>query len=155
MEAFVKSLFIFLLVFSLSHPAFAATPAKEESKEAPKAAKVKEDKTKGEKPSEDSSGKGVEFSKVNTKVSEALCQKMQQCASAQKMSPGQCLSEVKSAFQESYDSLPKEKRFEVGVPDLDLCVKSIQASSCDELKAAPSLKGCDFIQQLPPAPPAS
>ena len=145
----MKRLFIFLLAFSLSVPAFAVTPSAGSDKETPKEEKVKEEKGKKEKALDEKEGKGVEFSKVNSKVSEALCQKMQECA-AQKMSQGQCLSEVKDTFQQSYNSLPKEKRFEVAPPDLDLCVKSIQGSSCNDLKTAQTLKGCDFIRELPP-----
>ena len=122
----MKSLFIFLLVFGLSIPAFAVSPPASSEKETPKVEKAKEEKGKIEKAGDEKGGTGVEFAKVNSKVSEALCQKMQQCA-AQKMPPSQCLSEVKGTFQQSYDSLPKEKRFGVAAPDLDLCVKSIKA----------------------------
>ena len=129
----MKKVFLFVFVLCLTSSAFAADSSKTEEKATPK----------------DDKANTVDFSKVNSKVSEALCQKMNKCSPG-KLSAGQCLSEVKGTFEQSYNSLPKEKRFEVAAPDLDLCVKSIQGSSCEEIKAAQSLKGCDFIQQLPP-----
>lgn len=129
----MKKVFILFFALCAIPTAFGADSAKTDEKTPPKEEK----------------SSSVDFSKVTGKVSEALCKKMNQCSPG-KMSSGQCISEVKGTFEKSYDSLPKEKRFEVAAPDLDLCVKSIQGSSCEEIKAAQTLKGCDFIQQLPP-----
>jgi len=129
----VKRILALIFIFVLSPLAFAESPAPDATQDKPKEEKVK----------------AVDFSKVNAKVSDALCQKMQQCSPKQ-MSTGECLSEVKGTFQKSYNSIPKEKQFQVNSSDLDLCTTSINNSSCDELKAAHTLKGCDFIKQLPP-----
>ena len=61
LEAFVKRIFIFLLVFSLSIPAFAAAPPASSGQEAPKDEKIKEEKGKNEKAGDEREEKGSNF----------------------------------------------------------------------------------------------
>jgi hypothetical protein len=98
----------------------------------------------------ESNPKPVSFKEVNSKVSEAFCKKMDECAK-DKIPVKQCVSEMKDAFLENYNALPKERKIEVIKPDLELCIKSIEGSSCSELKAAQKLNGCDFIDKLNPS----
>jgi hypothetical protein len=98
----------------------------------------------------ESKPKSVPFKEVNSKVSEAFCKKMDECAK-QKIPVKDCISQMKDAFQQNYNSLPQDKKLEVLEPDLKLCTQSIQSSTCDELKAAQKLNGCDFIEKLNPS----
>jgi hypothetical protein len=95
----------------------------------------------------DSKPKPVSFKEVSSKVSDAFCQKMDRC-SQEKIPVKKCVSEMNDLFLQNYDALPKDKKVEVEATQLELCTKSIQDSSCQELKAAQKLNGCEFIGQL-------
>jgi len=89
----------------------------------------------------------VAFPEVAAKTSVAFCAKMEECAT-QKIPQEKCVREMQSTFQLSYEALPKTKKVEVQSSDLELCTKSIKSSTCEQLKTAHQLKGCDFIQKL-------
>lgn len=93
--------------------------------------------------------KAAPFSNVSSKVSQAFCGKMDQC-SPEAMSQKDCLSEMKGTLQDSYNKLPKDKKLEVPEEDLTLCLKNIKGASCEDIKSAQTLKGCEFLQMLPP-----
>lgn len=90
---------------------------------------------------------GFSFKDVSSKTAEAFCAKMDQC-SKEKIPIPQCNAEMKDTFQQAYDRLAADKKPQVGDEQLKKCVKSIQASTCETLKKASSLDGCDFISQL-------
>lgn len=87
------------------------------------------------------------FKDVSSKTAEAFCAKMDQC-SKEKIPISQCNAEMKDTFQQAYDRLAVGKKPQVGDEQLKKCVKSIQGSTCETLKKASSLDGCDFISQL-------
>lgn len=90
---------------------------------------------------------GPSFNEVSSKVSQAFCAKMEQCAT-QKIPMNQCVGQMNDTFIQSYKSLPVDKKIQVSADQLGQCVKSIQSSSCESLQKASSLAGCDFIGQL-------
>lgn len=93
------------------------------------------------------SGATPSFNEVSTKVSQAFCQKMEQC-SPQKIPMNQCVSQMNDAFIQGYKSLPVDKKIQVSGEQMNQCVKSVQSSSCENLQKSSSLPGCDFIAQL-------
>lgn len=90
---------------------------------------------------------GPSFNDVSSKVSQAFCSKMEQCAS-QKIPMNQCVGQMNDTFIQSYKSLPVDKKIQVSADQLSQCVKSIQGSTCETLQKASNLTGCDFIGQL-------
>lgn len=87
------------------------------------------------------------FKEVSGKVSQAFCSKMEQC-SKEKIPVGQCNGQMNDAFLQGYNALAADKKPQIAADQLKLCVKSIEASTCESLKKASSLEGCDFIGQL-------
>lgn len=91
--------------------------------------------------------KGLFFAEVAPKVSEAFCGKMEECSPV-KIPRGQCIEQMKSALLESHKALPKDKKIELTPEELAQCLKTIQESKCDQLRAAQRLEGCEFIETL-------
>ncbi len=87
------------------------------------------------------------FNEVSTKVSQAFCTKMDQCAK-QKIPMNQCVGQMNEAFIQGYKALPVDKKIQVSSDQLSQCVKSVQTSTCEALQKASSLPGCDFISQI-------
>ncbi len=87
------------------------------------------------------------FNDVANKVSKAFCGKMEQC-SKQKIPMNDCVGQMNDAFIQNYKALPVDKKVSVSADQLDQCVKSVQNSTCDTLKKASTLPGCDFISQI-------
>ncbi len=89
------------------------------------------------------------FKDVSSKVSRAFCIKMEQCSdSEQRMPMVLCTSQMNDAFMQSYSAIPEAKRPVVNFDKMSQCVKSIESSTCDTLKKASKLTGCEFIGQL-------
>ncbi len=86
-------------------------------------------------------------SQIFIEVSDAFCHKMDEC-SKEKIPHRDCVSQVKEAFQKSYDKLSSDQKAEVDSADGANCSKSIQSNSCEQLKGAQKLTGCDFIEKL-------
>ncbi len=87
------------------------------------------------------------FSEVSSKVSQAFCTKMEQCAT-QKISMNQCVGQMNDAFIQGYKALPLDKKIQVTNDQLSQCVKSVQSSTCESLQKSSALPGCDFIAQV-------
>ena len=87
------------------------------------------------------------FNDVSSKVSQAFCTKMEQCAK-QKIPMNQCVGQMNDAFIQGYKALPVDKKIQVSADQLSQCVKSVQTSTCETLQKASSLPGCDFISQI-------
>lgn len=87
------------------------------------------------------------FNEVSSKVSQAFCTKMEQCAK-QKIPMNECVGQMNEAFIQGYKALPVDKKIQVSADQLGQCVKSVQGSTCETLKKASSLEGCDFISQI-------
>lgn len=94
-----------------------------------------------------SSQPSFSFKDVSSKVSRAFCIKMEQC-SDQAMPMVLCTSQMNDAFMQGYSAIPEAKRPQVSPDQMGQCVKSVESSTCETLKKASKLTGCEFIGQL-------
>lgn len=121
-----KSAFLLLTLSFLSAAAFGA----EESKK------------------EDAKPAGLSKKEISSGMSVVWCKKMDECAKDKSMAVGECQKILAKNFKEGLDNIPKGQKVEVTSENFDQCKQSIEAGTCDTLKTAHSLPGCDFITLL-------
>lgn len=85
---------------------------------------------------------------VSVGMSEIWCQKMGECAKDPAMSIQECQKILYKNFKDGLDAVPKGQKVEIARDTFEQCRQSIQAGTCDSLKSARSLPGCDFIGLL-------
>jgi hypothetical protein len=87
-------------------------------------------------------------SEVSEQMAETWCGKLAECTTSQEMGPKECRKVLKKSFQEGFKNVPEGLRIEVKSSGLSQCSENIKKNSCDSLKAAQTLPGCEFISQL-------
>lgn len=85
-------------------------------------------------------------------VSEAMsivwCDKLAECTSGEEMGPKECRKVLKKSFQEGFKNIPQGQKIEVKSSGLTQCSENIKKDTCDSLKKAQNLPGCEFISML-------
>ncbi len=97
---------------------------------------------------EEASPSKLSKKEVTTGMSQIWCHKMEECAKDKSMSTKECEKVLSKNFKEGFDNIPAGRSVNVTRESFDQCKKSIEGGSCDTLKAAHSLPGCDFISLL-------
>ncbi len=85
---------------------------------------------------------------VSTAMAEAWCEKLQECDQKGEMAPGECRKVLKQSFQDGFKHTAGGQKVEVTQESLQECVANIKKDTCDALKHAQTLKGCEFISLL-------
>ena len=91
---------------------------------------------------------GMSKKEISSGMSVVWCKKMEECAKDKSMAVGECQKILAKNFKEGLDNIPKGQKVEVTEETFDQCKQSIEAGTCDTLKTAHSLPGCDFITLL-------
>jgi hypothetical protein len=81
-------------------------------------------------------------------VTQAFCNKMEECAQGEKIPLAECLKQMNQTFDQSYVSLLPAQRPELSEQIINGCSETVQKLSCAELKTADKLIGCEFIEKL-------
>ena len=102
------------------------------------------EETKGEEPK----AVGLSKKEISSGMSVVWCKKMEECAKDKAIATGECQKILSKNFKEGLDNIPKGQKVEVTSETFDQCKQSIEAGTCDALKSANSLPGCDFITLL-------
>jgi hypothetical protein len=85
---------------------------------------------------------------VSSGMAEVWCQKMEECAHDKSMKIEECRKILFKSFKDGFDNVPKEQKLEVSSQNYGQCVQSIKAGTCESLKVAQTLGGCEFISVL-------
>jgi len=86
-----------------------------------------------------------EVSKV---MAEVWCSKMEQCVQSSEMGPKECRKVLNKSFLSGFDNVPDGQKIEVSKSTLKQCQESITKDTCEALKTAQTLPGCNFITYL-------
>ena len=97
---------------------------------------------------EDAEPKAPSPKQVSQEMAQAWCGKMEECDPKKEMPVKECQKILFGSFKKGYERLPKEKPLVVERSTLDQCKESIGNGTCDSLKGAKSLAGCEFISLL-------
>jgi hypothetical protein len=109
-----------------------------------------------EKPAEKSAEKTAETppdkilgpAEVSEKMSIVWCDKLAECTSGEEMGPKECRKVLKKSFQDGFKNIPQGQKVEVKSSGLNQCSENIKKDTCDSLKSAQTLPGCEFISML-------
>jgi len=85
---------------------------------------------------------------ISEGMSEVWCQKMEECSKDKSLGPIECRKMLFKTFKTGFDNVPKGQSIDVSKEKYDECMKNVQAGTCDSLKTAQTLPGCEFISQL-------
>jgi hypothetical protein len=105
-----------------------------------------------EKPTEKSTEKPADkvanIGEVSEQMAVVWCEKLAECTTSEEMGPKECRKVLKKSFQDGFQNVPEGQKFEVKTSGLSQCSESIKQNTCDALKSAQTLPGCEFISQL-------
>jgi len=151
----MKKLSLFFLSFCLiSLPAIAREtnekrPSTQPTQAQPAAPKEAKDSNEPKPGGADEPAAGMMSKKdIAAGMSQAWCGKMDECAGEKKIPLKDCEKQLFKSFKDGFDNLPKGQAINVKPDSFEQCKQSIQAGTCDSLKAAQALPGCDFISLL-------
>ncbi len=85
---------------------------------------------------------------ISQEMAVAWCAKMDECAKDKSMGVKECERILVTSFKKGFDQLPKNQPLNLDRDTLDLCKDSIGKGSCESLKGAKSLNGCEFMSRL-------
>lgn len=85
---------------------------------------------------------------ISQEMAVAWCAKMDECSKDKSMGVKDCEKILVTSFKKGFDQLPKNQPLNLDRDTLDLCKDSIGKGTCDSLKGARSLNGCDFMSRL-------
>jgi|GEM_PF-2778529 len=105
-----------------------------------------EDET--EKAAPKDSPKTISQKDISQGMSEVWCQKMEECSKDKSMGPVECKKILFKSFKTGFDNIPKGQKVDVSRENYEECMKNVQAGTCENLKSAQTLPGCDFITLL-------
>jgi hypothetical protein len=104
------------------------------------------------KPAEPSAKKSddkvVNIGEVSERMAVMWCDKLAECTTSEEMGPKECRKVLKKSFQDGFKNVPEGQKIEVKSSGLSQCSESIKQNTCDALKSAQTLPGCEFISQL-------
>ncbi len=87
-------------------------------------------------------------SDVSKQMADIWCEKLAECDGTQDMGPKECRKVLKQSFDQGFKNTAKGQKVEVSQATMSQCNQSIKADTCDSLKTAQKLKGCEFINLL-------
>lgn len=114
-------------------------PAEEASQEAPEPKPQLDPKE---------AAKVLSVNQVSEDMAEIWCQKLAECGAGSEMGPKECRKVLKKSFQQGFKNTAQGQKVEVTKGTLQQCNESIRADTCESLKAAQNLPGCEFINLL-------
>lgn len=85
---------------------------------------------------------------VSQEMAEVWCAKMEQCSQDKSMSVKECQKILFKSFKTGFDRQPKDRPIQLERPGFDQCKTNVAKGSCESLKGAKSLPGCEFISLL-------
>ncbi len=85
---------------------------------------------------------------VSEEMSVVWCQKMQECSQDKSMGLKECQKVLFKSFKTGFENLPKGQTVEVKREGFEVCKKNILEGTCDALKKAHVIPGCEFISVL-------
>ncbi len=92
--------------------------------------------------------KGLTSKQISQEMAEVWCAKMDQCAQEKSMSVKECQKILFKSFKAGFDRQPKDKPIQLERAGFDQCKTNVSKGSCEALKGAKSLPGCEFISLL-------
>ena len=103
-------------------------------------------------PSEDkavsSDPKALTPKQVSQEMAELWCAKMEQCSQDKSMSVKECQKILFKSFKAGFDRQPKDKPLQLERAGFDQCKTNVAKGTCEGLKGAKALPGCEFISLL-------
>lgn len=86
---------------------------------------------------------------ISNGMAQTWCEKMKECAKESSMGPQECKKILYKSFMTGFDNAAKaQAKVEVSAETLDQCTQSVKAGTCDALKTAQTLPGCEFISLI-------
>ncbi len=95
-----------------------------------------------------SEAKGLTSKQVSLEMAEVWCAKMEQCAPDKSMSVKECQKILFKSFKTGFDRQPKDKPIQLERAGFDQCKTNVAKGTCEGLKGAKALPGCEFISLL-------
>jgi hypothetical protein len=135
--------FILIPMLLLSFGTHAAEPEKSAEQPAEKTHVQNPDKVAAQ-----SADKVLDAATVSDQMADVWCSKLTECTSDKEMGPKECRKVLKKSFEDGFKNVPQGQKVEVKSSGLNQCSESIKKNTCDSLKSAQTLPGCEFISQL-------
>jgi hypothetical protein len=101
-----------------------------------------------DKAAEKSADKVLDAATVSDQMADVWCGKLEECTTGKEMSSKECHKVLKKSFEDGFKNVPPGQKIEVKSSGLSQCSDSIKKNTCDSLKSAQTLPGCEFISQL-------
>jgi len=101
-------------------------------------------KEEGEKPTKEILSK----KEISSSMADVWCKKLAECDKNSDMGPKECRKVLSRSFKKGFDKVAEGQKVQVTKSTLGQCSESIKKDSCDALKEAHSLPGCEFIALL-------
>jgi hypothetical protein len=92
--------------------------------------------------------KALTSKQVSQEMAEVWCAKMEQCAQEKSMSVKECQKILFKSFKTGFDRQPKDKPIQLERAGFDQCKTNVAKGTCEGLKGAKALPGCEFISLL-------
>lgn len=99
-------------------------------------------------PAAPAESKGLSSKIVSQEMAELWCSKMEQCSQDKSMSVKECQKILFKSFKAGFDRQPKDKPIQLEREGFDQCKANVSKGTCEGLKGAKSLPGCEFINLL-------
>lgn len=107
------------------------------------ASPLRAEEAKAEKPIKPMSPK-----EVSNGMADVWCQKMTECAKDNSMGPRECKKILYKSFMSGFDNVAKDQKVDVMPQNFEECMKNVKAGTCEALKTAQTLAGCEFISAI-------
>jgi len=92
--------------------------------------------------------KALTSKQVSQEMAETWCAKMEECSKEKSMSVKECQKILFKSFKAGFDRQPKEKPIQLERGSFDMCKTNVTKGTCEGLKGAKILPGCEFISLL-------
>lgn len=134
------------LILALAFPTIAygigEVPEKVEEAEAKELKKEEVEET------EKAEEKVLKTSQVSKQMAQVWCEKLEECTSGEEMGLKECRKVLKKSFQDGFKNAIEGQKVGVTQTKLSQCSASIKKDTCEALKKAQTLEGCEFISLL-------
>lgn len=149
----MRFLTLFFLAILLVTPAWAGekkseAPAQEKVENTDAAPEKTQDKKQDKEKDQGKQDEVLSTGDVSEQMAEVWCDKLAECGGTQEMSPKECRKVLKDSFNRGFKNTAKGQKVEVTQGTLTQCNESIRADTCESLKSAQKLPGCEFINLL-------
>jgi hypothetical protein len=96
--------------------------------------------------------KALNSKQISQEMAEVWCAKMEQCSQDKSMSLKECHKILFKSFKAGFDRQPKDKPIQLERSGFDQCKTNVAKGTCEGLKGAKALPGCEFISLLSQQP---